>query len=809
MLTFRIAHMIADLGVRPWQILAITFTNKAAAEMRERLQALLPDGTRGMWVCTFHAMCVRMLREDADLLGYTGQFTIYDDDDSRRLVRDIMAAMEIDQKQYPINMIRSKISTAKNAMIGPDEMASRADDPRTEKAARVYAELERRLRAANAMDFDDLLVRALELLRTRPEVLEKYQDRFRYISVDEYQDTNHVQYEIANLLAAKYHNLMVVGDDDQSIYSWRGADISNILDFEKDFPDAKVVKLEQNYRSTGHILAAANAVVRHNSQRKDKRLFTDAGDGEKIQAYQASDERDEGRWIAAEIDKLHDAGTSYDDIAVFYRTNAQSRILEDMFLRAGVPYRIVGGTRFFDRAEIRDVMAYLKMIVNPADEMSVKRVINTPRRGIGSTSIAKIDQLAQQNRCSFFQACELATAETGMFSAKVRNGLASFVGIVREGRRMSGELKDVVEAIVDRAGLVQAFRAEGTMEAESRAENIQEFLGVAAEFEETHEDIEGTLESLEELRAAGISDLPAGAVASGEASAVPAQAAAPAARDERDASDRPNPLDALAAPLTSAQEALATMIAGNSMAAAPVEPLPAVLVADEIERTYGPLACAALPALLEWLALRSDLDALSGQASAITMMTVHSAKGLEFPAVFVAGMEEGIFPHVAGFAAADDPGKLEEERRLAYVAITRARKRLFLTYAATRRTYGSTQANPRSRFVNEIPEEHIEFSGIGSSVSRAPAGRSAATAAARSARAWARICTAGASSAPVRAPRADRRVAPHGHQPGRRPQARHVRQWRRAHDACEGVRVACGRAAPSRCRARGGDVRAR
>ena len=699
-LTFRIAHMIADLGVRPWQLLAITFTNKAAAEMRERLQALLPGGTRGMWVCTFHAMCVRMLREDADLLGYTGQFTIYDDDDSRRLVRDIMSAMEIDQKQYPINMIRSKISTAKNAMISPEEMAQRADDPRTDKAARVYAELERRLRAANAMDFDDLLVRALELLRTRPEVLEKYQERFRYISVDEYQDTNHVQYEIANLLAAKYQNLMVVGDDDQSIYSWRGADISNILDFEQDFPSAKVVKLEQNYRSTGHILAAANAVVRHNSQRKDKRLFTDAGDGEKIQAYQASDERDEGRWIAAEIEKLHDAGTGYDDIAVFYRTNAQSRILEDMFLRAGVPYRIVGGTRFFDRAEIRDVMAYLKMIVNPADEMSVKRVINTPRRGIGSTSIAKIELLAQENRCSFFQACELACAETSMFSAKVRNGLGDFVNIVREGRRMDGELKDVVEAIVDKAGIVQAFRAEGTMEAESRAENIQEFLGVAAEFEETHEDIEGTLESLEELRAAGLADVPAQA----EAVAAPGRDAEPG-----------NPLDALAAPLASAQEALAQLISSNTMAAAPAEPTHAAMVADEIERTYGPLACAALPALLEWLALRSDLDALSGQASAITMMTVHSAKGLEFPAVFVAGMEEGIFPHVAGFGGADDPGKLEEERRLAYVAITRARKRLFLTYAATRRTYGSTQANPRSRFVNEIPEEHIEFSGIGSS----------------------------------------------------------------------------------------------
>lgn len=717
-LTFRIAHMLGDLGVKPWQVLAITFTNKAAAEMRERLAALIPSGTRGMWVCTFHAMCVRMLREDADLLGYTGQFTIYDDDDSKRMVRDIMQALGIEQKQFPINMIRSKISSAKNAMIGPEDMLKSADSPNDKKAAQVYLELERRLRAANAMDFDDLLVRTLELLRTRPEVLDKYQERFRYISVDEYQDTNHVQYEIANLLAAKYQNLMVVGDDDQSIYSWRGADITNILDFEQDFKNCKTVKLEQNYRSTGHILSAANAVVRHNSQRKDKRLFTAEGDGEKIQAFQASDERDEGRWIAGEIEKLHAKGTSYDDIAVFYRTNAQSRILEDMFLRAGVPYKIVGGTRFFDRAEIRDVMAYLKMIVNPADEMSVKRVINTPRRGIGSTSIQKIEQLARDNRCSFFQACEIATAETGMFSAKVRNGLSSFVALVREGRRMDGKLKDVVEMIVDKTGLLQAFRAEGTMESESRAENIQEFLGVAAEFEETHEDIEGTLESLEELRAAGVADVPAGAEPVVVSAPAPEPGpSAPASSFEalvgaRDAAGS-SPLDSLAAPALSPQDALAAAIAGNAYAA-PTE-LPAGAVhADEIERTYGPLTCKALPALMEWLALRSDLDSLAGETHAITMMTIHSAKGLEFPAVLVAGMEEGIFPHVHDFGGSDDPGKLEEERRLAYVAITRARKRLFLTYAATRRTYGSTSANPRSRFLNEIPFEDIEFSGIGS-----------------------------------------------------------------------------------------------
>ena len=650
-LTYRIAHMIADEGVRPWQVLAITFTNKAAAEMRERLGKVLPGGTRGMWICTFHAMCVRMLREDADLLGYKPNFTIYDDDDSKRLVKSIMSDLDLDSKQCPLPAVRSKISQAKNALVSAEEMSSQAQSPVERAAARVYAELDRRLARANAMDFDDLLVKTFELLSKEPEVLDRYQERFRQISVDEYQDTNAVQYAITNLLAKKYRNLMVVGDDDQSIYSWRGADIKNILSFRKDYPDAEVVKLEQNYRSTGHILNAANAVVRNNSRREQKRLFTDRGDGEKIEVFQAADERDEGRWIGSEIEKLHDRGTSYDDVAVFYRTNAQSRALEDMFLRAGVPYKIVGGTRFFDRAEIRDVMAYLKLVVNPDDDVSALRVINTPRRGLGTTSVNRIRAYAAERGISFFSAAEACVTEPGVLSAKARNALAGFTNAIEAARHFDGDLADVVQMIIDRTGLIQALEAEQTMEADGRVENIKEFFGVAQEFDETHEDAAATLESLEQLREAGALD--------GGATAAPAAGAA-------------------------------AQGAGG---------LP-------------PVAAEKLPAFMEWLALRSDLDSLAGQSSAITMMTIHSAKGLEFPVVFVAGMEEGIFPHRAHEGDAES---IEEERRLAYVAITRAEGRLYLTYAVTRRMFGSVQTNPRSRFLNEIPAEDVNAIGVGSS----------------------------------------------------------------------------------------------
>ena len=637
-LTYRIAHLIDDMHVAPWEILAITFTNKAAAEMRERLGGLVGPRSRGMWVSTFHSMCVRILRADAERMGFTRNFTIYDTDDQKRLYKEIMSELDIDPKRFPANALMNRISTAKNELIVPGDFAKQASDPVGKVAARVYERLQQRLKAANAFDFDDLLLYAYLLLKHHEDVLAAYQDRFRYIMVDEYQDTNHAQYAICGLLAAKHHNIMVVGDDDQSIYSWRGADIRNILEFEQDYPDANTVKLEQNYRSVGNVLAAANAVIANNQHRKAKKLFTDAEDGDKIQVYMASDERDEGRWIAGEIEKRHGAGMSYNQIAVFYRTNAQSRMLEDMLLRAGVPYRIVGGTRFFDRAEIRDVMAYLTLVVNPADDIAAKRIINVPRRGIGKTTIERIEQFAIEMDMPFLEAAELAIVDPEL-RASTRKAVAEFVGLLKDAQSYGGELRNVVQAIIDKSGLIASLEAENTDEARGRIENIQEFLSVVNEFSETHTEDDAEYE----------------------------------------------------APTVEAE--------GNAQVEGEEKPPVRVLRGN------------SLADFIEWVRLRTDLDTMAEDGRAVTLMTVHSSKGLEFDCVFVAGMEETLFPHMN---SVNDPAGIEEERRLAYVAITRARKKLYLTCASQRQIFGQTSANPVSRFIHEIPSELRQTTGLGS-----------------------------------------------------------------------------------------------
>ena len=492
-LTHRIAHLVEDLNVAPWQIMAITFTNKAAAEMRERLQSLIGGGARGMWVSTFHSMCVRILRTDCERVGFAKGFTIYDDSDSKRLVEQIMDELNIDKKRYPIPALRNRISQAKNDLQVAEVFAEKTSDQVGQVAARVYTRLQERLRQLNAFDFDDLLLYTWLLLKNHPDVLAAYQNRFRYLMVDEYQDTNHAQYVLTQLLAAAHKNIMVVGDDDQSIYSWRGADLRNILDFEKDYPEARVVKLEENYRSMGNILAAANAVIANNLTRKPKKLFTSKPAGDKISVYSATDERDEGRWIASEIEHQHGEGMSYNQIAVFYRTNAQSRMLEDMLMRAGVPYRLIGGTRFFDRAEIRDVMAYLNLVVNPANDVAAHRVINVPKRGIGKTTVEHIDYVARETGITFLQAAELCIADDQIRSA-TRKAIAEFVALIHEAQGYAGDLRKVVEAIVDKAGLIRVLEAENSDDAAGRIENIQELFGVVDEYAQTHDDADALFE---------------------------------------------------------------------------------------------------------------------------------------------------------------------------------------------------------------------------------------------------------------------------------------------------------------------------
>jgi DNA helicase-2/ATP-dependent DNA helicase PcrA len=607
-LTYRVAHLVSDLAVAPHRILAITFTNKAAGEMRKRLADLVGPASRSMWVMTFHALCVRVLRREAELLGYTSAFTIYDEDDRKRMLATVIAGLDIDAKRFPVSTFVGRISSAKNELVTPEAYAASANTPPEKLTAKVYPEYQRRLLAANAMDFDDLLMNAVFLFKDHADALERWRERFDYLMVDEYQDTNRAQYTIVNELAAPHRNLMVVGDDDQSIYSWRGADIRNILDFEKDYPDAAVVRLEQNYRSTKTILAAANHVVSNNAERKPKTLWTANADGEAVVRYLASDERDEARFVVDEIERLlaleH---RSYTDFAIFYRTNAQSRVLEDQFLRTGVPYQLVGGTRFFERTEIRDVMAYLRAIANPADPISLKRIINQPRRGIGDATIAVLDEAARSEGVTL-QAAVLRAGSEDWLGSGPRAKVAGFAEALSAMRELDGSLRERVEGVVALSGLETALRSEGSDESLGRIENIHELYGVVQEFDEGHED-------------------------------------------------------------------------------------------------------ATLADLLEWIALRTDLDALSEGERAVTLMTLHTAKGLEFPVVFIVGMEDGIFPHANSMF---EPAGMQEERRLAYVGITRARERLYLTHAYQRMLYGATQHNPVSTFIREIPEEHLHAQGIGS-----------------------------------------------------------------------------------------------
>ncbi len=611
-LTHRIAHLVADCGMPPHAILAITFTNKAAGEMRSRLLDLVGPAAQQMWVMTFHAMCVRMLRRDGERLGFSRSFTIYDDDDRKRLLTSVMRELELDPKRFSAGMVAARISSAKNELVTGEEFAERNVDFIGTRVAQVFTRYQQRLLEANAMDFDDLLVNAYLLLRDNADVLVSYQDRFEHVLVDEYQDTNHAQYEITALLAARPpHNLMVVGDDDQSVYSWRGADIRNILDFEKDYPEAVVIKLEQNYRSTRTILAAANYVIANNAGRKPKTLWTANAAGESITRYAATDERDEARFVATEVERLlREEKRTYADFAVFYRTNAQSRALEDALLREGVPYKIVGGTRFFERAEIRDVLAYLRVLANPADAVSLRRIINVPRRGIGDTTIAAVTAESYRTGVGFYEALA-AAPEADYLSTGPRRKVAEFVELLEALGTLAAAqkwgLRVLVEEVVTRAGLIAALEAEATDESKGRVENIGEFFGVVEEFEEAHED-------------------------------------------------------------------------------------------------------ADLADLMEWIALRTDLDTLVEGERAVTLMTLHTAKGLEYPVVFIAGMEDMVFPHANSMVDIDE---MEEERRLAYVGITRARERLYLTHALRRSLFGQPQYNPPSRFLREIPDEHMTTVGVG------------------------------------------------------------------------------------------------
>jgi DNA helicase-2/ATP-dependent DNA helicase PcrA len=599
-LTFRIAALIQAGGIDPSQILAVTFTNKAAGEMRDRLERLLgPPRARQLWIGTFHAVCSRILRRSGAPVGIDSRFVIYDENDQRALMREVIHALDVDDRQFSPAGVLAEIGRAKNDLVDHVAFAARAETRRDGVIARLYAAYQRRLDECHALDFDDLLVRTVEVFREHSGVLAEYQDRFRHILVDEYQDTNHAQYVLINLLARRHRNLCVVGDDDQAIYRWRGADVRNILEFERDYPEARVVTLEENYRSTKRILAVASAVVHHNPHRHTKTLWTANPEGADVTVFEAFDGYDEARYAGEQIKAHLAAGGRAQDIAILYRTHAQSRQLEEMFLRAGIPYQIVGGLRLYERQEIKDVLAYLRLAYNPADEASLRRVLNVPRRGIGDGTVRRLEMLARADGIPLMDALRRA-GEAGL-TPHLARAVDDFCGIVDEIASLAADhpARDVLARALDLTGYRRMLEAESTEEAHARLENLDELIAVATEVEERTGD-------------------------------------------------------------------------------------------------------ATLEAFLQHLALITDVDTLQEHADRVTLMTLHSAKGLEFPVVVLAGMEEGLFPHAR---AVEQDGSLEEERRLCYVGMTRARHRLCLTYARQRTTYGSARRNLPSRFLAEIPAE--------------------------------------------------------------------------------------------------------
>jgi DNA helicase-2/ATP-dependent DNA helicase PcrA len=610
-LTYRIAYLVEVKGVHPASILAIAFTNKAAEEMRERIEKLIGEKAKHVWISTFHAACARILRQEIGALGYSRNFVVYDERDSQKLIADILKELGFDPQEFRPAAIQTKISLAKSELISPNEFKFLTMTRLDEVVAAVYEKYQQKLKENAALDFDDILVLTVRLFREYPDILYRYQQRFRYILVDEYQDTNRTQYELLKLLAGLHRNVFVVGDDDQSVYGWRGADIRNILEFEKDFPEATVMRLEQNYRSTQVILEAANHLISHNRKRKGKTLWTENERGEEIALYEAYNEFDEAEYVASEITRLVSSKRySYGDIAVFYRINAQSRVFEEVFVRYGIPYVIVGGLKFYDRQEIKDILAYLRLVINPDDSLSFKRVVNVPRRGIGKQTLEKLEFFAYQRGLNLVAALDHVDEIPGI-SAPARKGLKSLANFLAELKKVSQnkELPEIIWFAAEKSGYLEMLKNEKTVEADSRIENIQELVIMAVTFSKNYPG-------------------------------------------------------------------------------------------------------ATLSNFLERMALIADIDTYQQGEEAVTLMTVHNAKGLEFPVVFIVGLEEGLFPHQRSMNTDDE---IEEERRLCYVGITRAKEKLYLTYAFSRTRFGDVKYQAPSRFLSEIPKEliYVERKGTG------------------------------------------------------------------------------------------------